>query len=191
VRHSDFVWLAAVLLVGAAGVAVKLESAQRNMAADYDRTRADLVATVRETGFAISPQLLGNGRQYEARRAGCRIVVGVMSRLGQDLVLWKQLEREGGHLTFQLGSLTSSEYPRWRAAIADLQQRQLARLGIITDRPALIGLAQWGSCPGSFEGFSRLRVHMHRQASKAGRTEDEAEGEAIGANEAVPILAVD
>ncbi|MGH6787064.1 MAG: hypothetical protein ACREBO_09550 [Novosphingobium sp.] len=161
-RSNDAIWFVAAALVGLAGLLLKLTSGDRMIVADFPRADVELVARLRAAGFAIDPRQLGGGRQYLARRGECRVVVGLMDRLGQDIALWEAQQRDRGRLTYRIGPHASTTYPRWRAGFAEQSQRQLARLGIGTSRPALIGLAEWGRCEGVDGVLAPLRVHLHR-----------------------------
>jgi hypothetical protein len=146
VRAADWAWLWAVAGLSAGGVASKVASSDRFVVADTAAAAKSLDRRLVDAGFSLLPLRFSGDWRRTAIHGSCKLVAGVAGDLGQNLSLWERAASAEGTLRFHFRGQVYSRFPRFRVPIEDQVQRQLARTGIWTRRPALVATIESGNC---------------------------------------------
>lgn len=158
--RADAIWLAAVLALAGLGLSLKLQTGERFVFPDVAGADAALVATMARAGFSPAPPRPKMRIAHVFQRGGCTVLMGIAGDMGQDLARWKGATRPDERLSFHYRSARSTGFPRFRAPIEDQLQRQLARLGIALERPAVVATIENGLCSGVVPDLSNIAIGL-------------------------------
>lgn len=158
--------LTAALLV-AVSVSPKIWLQRHSAEVDADRLNLDIAHRLTAIGFQASIDRSLSVPAVRAARAGCRVLArnGDRERELRDVFA---LEGSGyGALAIGYRGTWTARPAGARAVLERFAQNGMARVGFDFARPAVIALAQSGSCPGVREALSAIAARASLKRSVA------------------------
>jgi hypothetical protein len=149
----------AFLALAAASLALKAEALDFSAAVDEERLVGDLAATLRAQGFAIAIQRFRYlDPAVRAQRGACTLIARDGSR--RDLADAYALHAPGlGPARFSYAGSLGDTLPVFRIEARDYLQRTLARLGIMSARPAPVAIFATPGCDLAAIDFSAISLY--------------------------------
>ena len=157
--------LASALLLLVLSLAIKWQVASGARAIDEKGFARTVAARLENAGYETRIMLRFGAPVVVATKGNCRLLIRHALRIAHRARTYEQVAKPYGGLSYRWSGAWTEEPPVAQLTVRTLLQEQLARLGVDTERPALVAVAATARCRAVLPDIDRLAIGT-RPASK-------------------------
>lgn len=149
---------ASTLALLALSLALKWQVASGARAIDEPAFARTVAARLDDAGYDARIMLRFSAPVVVATKGECSVLIRHALRIAHRARTYEQVAKPYGGLSYRWSGAWTEEPPVAQLTVRTLMQEQLARLGVDTERPALVAVAATPRCRGLLPGLDGLLI---------------------------------
>lgn len=150
--------LASALALLALSLGLKWQVASGARAIDEPGFARSVAARLESAGYEARIVLRFGAPVVVASKGNCRILIRHALRIAHRARTYEQVAKPYGGLSYRWSGAWTDEPPVAQLTVRTLLQEQLARLGVDTERPALVAVAATPRCRASLPEMNEMTI---------------------------------